>query len=120
MDALDFLKPRVNYPYTGSYRRYKHDAPQYFDYKEQDYPSKAFGEVINNLITTRRGLVIRTMWDCGFVPEGFVVTQDGRMWTIEQVQDVNNNNEAVRFLQNNPKPEFIIVLIGVNNEKGVV
>lgn len=119
-DIIDLLKPRVNYPYTGSYRRYKHDAPQYFDYKEQDYPSKAFGAVINNLITTEERIVIRTMWDCGFEPQGFIVTQDGKMWVIEQVQDANNNNEAVRFLRHNPTPEFIISLIRVNNEKGVV
>jgi hypothetical protein len=120
MDALGFLKPRRGYVMTGSYRDTPKSSPMWFDYSIVDRPSKGYSEIINNLITTREGLVIRTAWDCGFKPKGYVSTQDGQFWTIEQVQTDNNNNEALRFLAENPTAEFIIALIGVNNPKGLV
>ena len=117
MDALDFLKPKRGFVLTGSYRRYTDDPPQYFEYKNVDYPSKRFGEVINNLIADDNGMVIRTCWDCGWEINGFVVAHDGRMWNVVQVQHDNRNSENLRFLIKNPSEEFILALVGVNNPK---
>lgn len=114
-DILDLLKPREDYVMAGSYRKQKSDPPQYFEYAEVDYPSKSFGEIINNLITTKQGLTIRTMWDCGYEVEGYIVTQDGRMWTIEQIQVSHNNGEELRLLRHGVNDEFIIALVCVDN-----
>lgn len=119
MDALDFLKPQTEYCLSGSYREVPQDKPQYFDYAIVDRPSKSFSDVINNIITTKEGLTIRTMWDCGFVPNGYIVTQDGRMWVIQEIQTDYNNSEALRFSVFNPMSEFIIALTNVDNPRGL-
>ena len=119
MDALDFLKPKTEYFLTGSYRKTLQDSPQYFDYSIVDRPSKSFSEVINNLITTKMELIIRTMWDCDFIPNGYIVTQDGKMWIIQEVQTDDNNGEVLWFSAFNPMTEFIITLLEVDNPRGL-
>ena len=117
MDALDILKPRRGFTQTGSYRRYTTDSPDYFEYKDVDYPSKRFGDVINNLITDDNSRVIRTIWDCGYEVNGFICTQDGKTWTIVTIIHDNKNAENLRLLQSNPSAEFVIGLQNVENPK---
>ncbi len=119
MDYLDMIKPKAGYPLTGSYKETPSSPSSYFEYAIVDRPSKSYGELTNNLITTKEGLIIRTMWDCGFAVDGRVITQDGKMWSIAQIQMDNNNNEALRFLQNNPTAEYIIALMKVDNPWGL-
>lgn len=119
MDALDLLKPRRGFTQTGSYRRFTNDPAQYFEYKDVDFPSKRWGDVINNLITDDSSRVIRTMWDCGYEVDGFVVTQDGKTWTVITIMPDNGNSENLRVLQTNPSVEFIIGLQNVENPKNL-
>lgn len=119
MDFLDLVKPKAGYPLTGTYRETPQSSPSYFEYAIVDRPSKTYGEITNNLITTKEGLIIRTMWDCGFIIDGRITTQDGKLWTIAQIQTDNNNNEALRILQNNPTAEYIIALIKIDNPWGL-
>jgi hypothetical protein len=120
MDALDFFKPREGYVLTGSYRETRKSPPQYFEYSIVDYQNKTYSDIINNLIATREGLVIRTLWDCGFKDRGYVSTQDGLLWEITQVQIDMKNSETLRLFASAPSTEFILALIRVENVKGII
>nr|DAR84812.1 MAG TPA: hypothetical protein [Caudoviricetes sp.] len=117
MDSLDFLKPRRGYVMTGSYRRYIDDDPIWFDYQEVDYPSSRFGDIINNLIADIESYVLKTAWDCGFSIGGIIVTHDGKMWQIEQIQKDTKNSENLRFMNYNPLTEYIIAMSKTDNPK---
>lgn len=119
MDVLDLLAPKEEYVLTGTYRKKKDGPGAYFEYKEIDYPTRTFGEVIDNIITTQRRMTIRTRWNLDFCINGYVVTQDGQMWTIAQVQRNSYNAENLRFMQKNPNSEYILSLVGVDNPMGV-
>ena len=120
MDILDLLTPKSeNYVFSGTYRRKKKDRGQYFQYSESDYPALTYGETTNNISTTQNRIIIRTRWNLDFCINGYVVTQDGRMWIIEQVQSNSFNAQNLRFMQKNPNSEYILSLVGVNNPMGV-
>lgn len=119
MDLLDLLAPKEEYVLTGTYREKKDGPGAYFEYKEIDYPTRTFGEVIDNIITTQRRMTIRTRWNLDFCINGYVVTQDGRMWIIEQVQSNSFNAQNLRFMQKNPNSEYILSLVGIDNPMGV-
>ncbi len=120
MDALDILKPRQSYVLTGSYRETRKSAPQYFEYSIVDYQSKTYSDIINNLIATREGVVIRTIWDLGYKDRAYVSTQDGGLWEIEQVQIDMKNSETLRYFATAPATEFIIALIRVGNVERLI
>lgn len=120
MDVLDILKPRQTYVLTGSYRETRKSAPQYFEYSIVDYQNKTYSDVINNLIATREGVVIRTIWDCDFKDRGYVSTQDGALWEITQIQVDMKNSETLRLFAVAPATEFIIALIRVDNVERLI
>ena len=119
MDMLDLIKPRLGFTQRGTYRRYQSDAAQYFDYKDVDFPSNRYGEVMNNLITDSESRVIKTMQNCGYEVNGFVCTQDGKTWTIVSVIGENKNGETLRILSGNPSEEFIIGLQNLENPRNL-
>ena len=116
---LDLIKPRQGFTQRGTYRRYQADAAQYFDYKDVDFPSNRYGEVMNNLITDSESRVIKTMQNCGYEVNGFVCTQDGKTWTIVSVIVENKNGENLRILSGNPSAEFIIGLQNLENPRNL-
>ena len=120
MDFLDLIKPKQGFVLTGSYRPKPKCAPMYFEYKTVDYQSARYSEIINNIIATQQGLVVRTIWDCDWQVNGYVSTQDGKLWAIQQVQKDNKNSEVLRTLTENPSDEFLLALIGVDNPEGIV
>ena len=120
MDALDLLKPREKYVLTGGYRNNKDERALYFDYQVVNAQSANFSSVINDLIAMKEGLVIKTMWDCGFAVGGLITTHDGKLWEITQIQMDNGNSESLRYFNKAPTAEFVIALIGVMNERGLL
>lgn len=119
MDLLDLLAPKEEYVLTGTYREKKDGPGVYFEYKEIDYPTRTFGEVIDNIITTQRRMTIRTRWNLNFQVNSYITTQDGQMWTIAQVQRNSYNAENLRFMRDNPGSDFTLSLIGVEDAWGL-
>lgn len=119
MDYLDFMKPRTEEVYTGSYRPKPKDSPRYFEYSVVNYQSRSYSEIINNIIATKEGVVIKTSWDCGWSVNGFVYTQDGSQYAIADIQTDMKNDEVARLLVNNPMRELVIALVGVENPRGL-
>lgn len=115
MDILDFLKPHTRMPCMGKYRKTLNDEPKIFEYAEVDKPSNSFSEVINNIIITRQGMVVRTRTQYDFEPNEYISTQDGRLWTVTEVQRDDFKNENLRFLKRNFQSEITIALIGIDN-----
>ena len=119
MDLLDLLMPKEDYVLSGTYRDFKDVPGAYFEYKEVDGTNNTFGEITDNIITTKRSLVIRTRQDLDYKVNGFVTTQDGQMWTIMQIRRNSRNAENLRFMVVNPNSEFTITLIGVDDARGL-
>ena len=119
MDLLDLLAPKDRNVRTGTYREQKDGAGAYFEYREDDYPTQTFGEVIDNIVTTQRRMTIRTRWNLHYQVNGYVTTQDGQMWTIAQVQRNSFNAENLRFMRENPGSEFTLSLVGVDDAWGL-
>ncbi len=119
MDYLDFMKPRTDEVYTGSYRPTPKSSPSYFEYSVVNYQSRSYSEIINNIIATKEGIVIKTMWDCDWEINGFVYAQDGKQYAIVDIQKDMQNSEVVRLLSTNPMSDFIIALTQVENPERI-
>ena len=120
MDGLDFLRPRSgNDVYTGVYRKYKDDPGEVFEYEELDMPTRSFGSLTTNLIVNQRATRIKTTMAIPFEVEGFVTTQNGQLWQIEQIMNDCKNSQALRWFGASPVCEKTITLIGVDNPRGL-
>lgn len=119
MNILDLIKNKDGYFYKAHYRRYKDSPPQYFTFKEVTYPSERYGSIITNLMTVENSMVISTTWNCGFVVNGFISTQDGSLWQIKDVQKDCKNSRSTILLRDGTKCEFIIGLIKIDNPMGL-
>ena len=117
MDILDLLKPRGGYPQKGTYRRYQSDSPEYFDYKEVNYPSARFGQIINNLITSDETQVIETPQNLDYAVGGFIVLQDGTAWTITTLESLHSNEENLRIWAITPSEKYVIGLQNIDNAR---
>jgi hypothetical protein len=109
-DILDLTKRRKKEVFSGEFKIDIQSAPQYFEYKQQNYPSARFSEIINNLITTGRNVVIATSWRLDWQINSFVTLQNGRTYTITQIESECYNDETQRFLRESPNCEFILAL----------
>lgn len=113
-DILDLTKRRKKEVFSGEFKVDKQSAPQYFEYKQQNYPSARFSEIINNLITTGRNVVIATSWHLDWQINSFVTLQNGRTYTITQIESECYNDETQRFLRESPNCEFVLALTETN------
>ena len=113
-DILDLTKRRKKEVFSGEFKVDKQSAPQYFEYKQQNYPSARFSEIINNLITTGRNVIIATSWHLPWKIDSFVTLQSGRTYSITQIDSECYNSENQRFLRESPSCEFILALTVVD------
>lgn len=113
-DILDLTKRRKKEVFSGEFKVDRQSAPQYFEYKQQNYPSARFSEIINNLITTGRNVIIATSWHLGWQINSFVTLQNGRTYTITQIESECYNDETQRFMKESPNCEYILALTETN------
>ena len=119
MNILNLLKKKNEYFYRANYRRYEDSAPQYFTFKELSYPSEKYGNIIFNLMNSENSMVIATVWDLDYKINGFVCTQDGSLWQIQDVQKDCKNSRSSIMLKSSTQCEFIIGLKKIDNPMGL-
>lgn len=69
----------------------------YFRYEKVTERSKAFSQPINNLITREGRVTISTTYDIPFRIGGYILTQEGRMYTINDFTTGQVQNEQRAF-----------------------
>lgn len=118
-DFLNFLKPKTNYPFTGTYyaRRPQTtaDVGLRFRYRKLDAKRKAYGQVIQNILENDESNAIETVSDIAFKIKGYVVLQDGTMWQITEAER-HEENEITNFtFRDDINDKTVLRLTGVEN-----
>ena len=121
MDILDLLKPRDKMFCSGEYRKKENSEPEYFEYTTENNKTAAYAMLIQNIASGQKNAVIRTAWALEWKDRGFVKTQDGEYWQVnDYTTEIKRTNENVlRILKTQPSQEYIISLIGVENPQQV-
>lgn len=122
MDFLDLLTIKDEEVLTGTYynRRPKTtaDVGISFSYDIVDESDRNYSKLLDNLQTEQVMQTIKTNDLCGFKTKGYVVTQDGRFWTITGIIKrlvKHENKQALRVLRQTIETEYIIRLLQVDN-----
>ena len=126
MDLLDILRLKDTEYLTGTYYARQPFTPEddgiAFTYEMVDPKSKTYAKLINNLEEPSSVTAIRTDDDCGFEINGYVATQGGDLWIVQEVlKNVQNDNtkEALRLLTETVQTEYVIRLLKVENPWGI-
>lgn len=120
MDILDILHVKDEHVLSGTYRDKKNSEAFYIDYEIVTEPVKEYGKIINNLIYSDNSQVMKTCGDFSFKIRGYVSTQDGELWQIIRIQKiVLENKEVLRICKENPKTDYILGLLKVDNPMGI-
>lgn len=133
MSVLDFLKEKDDEYMTGYYYdkapNPKHTAeqqaeelPHKFHYSKASAKERQFNTVMQNMRLDSERYSIKTCDDCGFKINGYISTQNGLFWTIEDIvhdEQTAGNEESLLLWKNAVKTEFILRLRRVNNPWGV-
>lgn len=129
MDILDLLNPRNEYYFTGYYypRKPKPTEPPdlgrvTFSYRQVNPYSRTFATVMNTVRLDTETYAIRTNEDCGFKNKGFISTQDGKFWVIDEIihdEQVPGTEEALRLFKNVVQSEYIMRLVKMDNPWGI-
>ena len=122
MDFLDLLTIKDEEVLTGTYykRRPKTTADEgiSFSYDIVDESDRNYSKLLDNLKTEQVMQTIKTNDLCGFKTKGYVVTQDGRFWTITGIITrlvKRENKQALRVLKQTIETEYVIRLLQVDN-----
>lgn len=122
MDFLDLLTIKDEEVLTGTYynRRPKTtaDVGISFSYDIVDESDRNYSKLLDNLQTEQVMQTIKTNDLCGFKTKGYVVTQDGRFWTITGIIErlvKRENKQALRVLRQTIETEYVIRLLQVDN-----
>ena len=108
--------------YEGTYYRKKTDVEgKYFRYEWLESQRRSYGQIINNLIAIQGRSVIKTNWDLDWIVKGFIVTKDGKRWTIVDITKMEQevNPQTRYWLTHNADTDYVISLVEVDNEKGL-
>ena len=133
MSVLDFLKERDDEYMTGYYYAYKpnpthtqaqqfQEQRQVFHYARVTATEKRFNTVLSNLRADTERYTIKTCDDVGFKVGGYVSTQNGSFWKIEDLtheEQTEENKEALLLFKRSIKTEFVLRLLKVDNPWGV-
>lgn len=126
MDLLDILRLKDTEYLTGTYYARQPLSPEdsgvEFSYEQLNPKSKTYAKLINNLEEPSSVTAIRTDDDCGFEINGYIATQDGELWIVQEVlKNVQNDNtkEALRLLTETVQTEYVIRLLKVENPWGI-
>lgn len=104
------------YPY---YPKAQSDGYIPFTYNVLDAQTKEYRSLMSNLITTEGGnLALKTRASIDFMIKGYVLTQDGKFWVIEQVREnpINEQSKgALRFFKDTAQTERHLRLLRAEN-----
>lgn len=122
MDITDFLAHNRKEEYlSGYYRSSESGEPIYFEYGIENERSLAYQTLFNGILNSASKLIIRSSWHIGFAINGFISTQDGKLWQINDIMSVisKRNKNANRILSRNPSEEYVMSLTEVQNPQQV-
>ncbi len=114
------FEPRCAQFYTGIYYKY---APTLenrqegvkFNYEKAGNEMSTFAQPIRNLVTNEKRLVISTTAPIKWKVGAYVLTQDGRMWSImDWAEDTTINPQAAFFFKRKMETSTL-TLIEVDN-----
>lgn len=124
MDILsEFCSRKSEEVLSGKYYKFYpksySDNPIKFNYDILDPETKEYKNLMTNLITTDGGkLAIKTRASIDFMIKGYVLTQDGKMWQIDQSTEnpINEQSKgALRFFVDTAQTERHLRLLRVDN-----
>ena len=125
-DFLDFMAISDEEVLSGSYYSKRPKTPQDvshpFMYDIVDESNKYYAKLLGEIQTEKTVQTIKTNDDCGFKIKGYVVTQEGTMWQIDNVVKrlvKADNKQALRWLKQTVETEYVIRLLEVENPWGL-
>lgn len=133
MSVLDFLKESDDEFMTGYYYNYKPDPRHTFEQKQEEGrevfkysqvsgQEKRFSTLLTNVRADTERYAIKTCDDVGFKIGGYVSTQNGGFWKIEDFicdEQTQGYEEALLLFRQSIKKEFVLRLIKVENPWGI-
>lgn len=133
MSVLDFLKAHDDEFMTGYYYDYKPDPRHTFAQQQQEgkhefHYSKVTGKerrfstVLTNVRADTERYTIKTCDNVGFKIGGYVSTQNGDFWKIEDFvhdEQTEGNEESLLLFKQAVKSEYILRLLKVENPWGI-
>lgn len=125
-DSLDLFTPRSRFTAQGTYWDTRPDSAaqggsKKFNYEFVSPYSKTYRVAFGNMQTFEAGeTTVRTNDDVGFKNGGFVMLQNGQLYTILQVATDFQaaSKQALRFLGVPLGTEYIVRMVTVDNPWG--
>ena len=133
MSVLDFLKESDDEFMTGYYYDFKPDprhtyAQQLqegrweFKYSKVSGQERRFNTVQSHVRADSERYTIQTCDNVGFKIGGYVSTQNGKLWKIEDFvkdEQTDGNEEVLLLFKESVKTEYVLRLIKVENPWGI-
>ena len=125
-DALDILNPRERFSAEGTYWDSRPDSAaqggsKKFNYEFVSPYSRTYRVACGNMQTFEAGeTTVRTNDDVGFKNGGYIMLQNGQLYTILQVATDFQaaSKQALRFLGVPLGTEYVIRMVTVENPWG--
>lgn len=124
-DSLDLFNPRGRFTATATYYHDRPDGPemsgQKFHYEYVNAYSKSYQRLFANVRADAGETAIRTDEFCDFRVNGYVVTQDGKEFRIQQVERdyTATPKQVMRLLGVPVSVHYLLRLIEVSNPWGI-
>lgn len=124
-DMLDVLNPKTRFTASASYYEKPMNGPEEgakpFNYEYVNPYSTTYRRLFSNIQTGAGEVAIRTDDQLNYRVDGIVVTQDGHMFKIIQVEKDYQaaNKQVMRILGTPVSTEYVLRLINADNPWGV-
>lgn len=125
-DLLTILKGKAELTYTGRYYPAMPTDPTEkgipFDYEIVDPREKHFQMLMGNIdVSQGRTMAIKSNDPLDWVVDGFVLTQDGVLFTINAVREDlgNTQKQAARYVREIIGKEYVLRLVERENLLGL-
>lgn len=134
MDIINALTPKNDMYLQGSYYE---DLPNEYNIPDGDAVDKnnAVGGIpfkyntideravthttLEEIEYNGSRLTIETRAKIGFKVSKHVVTQDGRLWSIESIREKTGKKETLRFQKVAPDTKYVLAMLEVSNPWGL-
>lgn len=125
-DLLSLLTIKYDEVLTGTYYnvipKSVEDSGISFQYDIVDESDKAYSGVLDTIKTNQTVCTIKTNDMCGFKVNGYIATQDGKLWQISGIIEriINERTkQALRLLKRTSETVYLIRLLEVPNPWGL-
>lgn len=126
MDFLDMINPRDDFFFTGFYYermpKTQDDGREVFNYRHINPYSRTFAMMMSAVQNDEQVTAIKTHDDLKWRTKGYVSTQNGQMWIIDQVimdEQIPGYEQSARITKTPASTEYILRLVRVENPWGI-